>query len=70
MKAAIAIDDWKLPVFRRILEAAGFKYEDAGAFGGPHTMLTVETDEIKRLSSVLEECHRECERKRPRRRFN
>jgi hypothetical protein len=60
MKAGIAVDDWKLPVFRKRLTAAGYEYKDAGAFTGDTTILTVETDNILALKKVLEECHAEC----------
>jgi ribosomal protein L10 len=60
MKAGIAVDDWKLPVFRKRLTAAGFEYEDAGAFTGNTTLLTVKTDNMFTLKKVLEECQAEC----------
>jgi ribosomal protein L10 len=60
MKAGIAVDDWKLPVFRKRLTAAGFEYEDAGAFTGNTTLLTVKTDNMFTLKKVLEECQDEC----------
>lgn len=64
MKATIAVDNWKLPVFRRRLEAAGYKYEDAGPFTGDTTILTVETNDLLRLKRVLEECQAECRRRK------
>lgn len=60
MKAAIAVDNWKLPVFRKRLKAAGYEYEDAGAFTGDTTILTVKTDNILALKGVLEKCQAEC----------
>lgn len=60
MKAGIAVDDWKLPVFRERLAAAGYQYHDAGALTGNTTLLQVETDNILRLKAVLEGCQTEC----------
>lgn len=62
MKVGIGLDNWKLPVFRRRLTEAGFQYEDAGAFTGDTTVLTVQTDDITALKKVLEECQAECRR--------
>ena len=62
MKAGIAVDDWKLPIFRKRLTEAGFEYTDAGGLTHNTTVLTVETDDLLRLKSVVEECQRECKR--------
>lgn len=60
MKAGIALDDWKLPVFRKRLTEAGYEYKDAGGLTANTTVLTVETDDILKLKTVLEQCQREC----------
>jgi hypothetical protein len=60
MKAAIALDDWKLPVFRKRLTEAGYEYTDAGGFLGSNTILHVETDNILALKRVIEACQTEC----------
>jgi hypothetical protein len=60
MKAAIAVDDWKLPVFRKRPTEAGYRYEDAGAFTTDTTMLTVQTDNMLALKALLEKCQAEC----------
>jgi hypothetical protein len=64
MKAGIAVDDWKLLVFRRRLKVAAYSYKDAGELTPGVTLLHVETDDILRLKRVLEECQRECRRQR------
>lgn len=63
MKAAIAVDDWKLPIFRKRLEAAGYEYTDAGAFTGDTTILTVEATDMLALKKVIEQCQAECRRR-------
>jgi hypothetical protein len=60
MKAAIALDDWKLPVFRKRLTEAGYEYTDAGGFLGNNTILHVETDNMLALKKVIEACQAEC----------
>ena len=60
MKAGIAVDNWKLPVFRRRLEAAGYKYEDGGGLTPEATVLMVETADILALKRVIEACQNEC----------
>lgn len=64
MKAGIALDDWKLPVYRRRLTAAGYTYEDAGELIIGITVLTVEYADEKHLKNVLEVAERECQRSR------
>jgi hypothetical protein len=65
MKAAIAVDDWKLPVFRERLTAAGYDYEDGGPLTSNTTVLIVQTNDILRLKRVLEGCQAECRKQRP-----
>jgi hypothetical protein len=60
MKAGIAVDNWKLPVFRKRLKQAGYEYRDGGALTGDTTLLTVETSDMLALKKVLEKCQAEC----------
>lgn len=53
MKAAIVIDRWKLPIFTRLLEEAGFSYEEVGALAEGTLTLIVETTEGLRLAKVV-----------------
>lgn len=63
MKMGIAVDNWKLSVFRKRLRKAGYAYEDGGALTGDTTLLTVETSDVLALKKVLEKCQDECRRK-------
>lgn len=65
MKAAIAVDNWKLPVFRKLLADAGYSYQDGGAFTGDTTILTVETSDVLALKTVVEQCQAECRKAKP-----
>lgn len=60
MRVGIAVDDWKLPVFRKRLTEAGYAYADGGALTSGATLLTVETDDALALKKVIERCQKEC----------
>ena len=60
MKAGIAVDNWKLPVFRKRLTEAGYAYQDGGALTHDTTLLTVEAGDVLALKKVLERCQAEC----------
>jgi hypothetical protein len=64
MRAGIAVDNWKLPVFRRGLTDAGYSYRDAGALTHDTTLLQVETDDMPALAKVIEKCQAECRKGR------
>ena len=64
MRAGIAVDNWKLPVFRKRLSEAGYDYNDCGQLIGDTTLLTVETNNMLALKKVLERCQSECRKMR------
>lgn len=54
MKAAIVLDDWKLSVFKKILDREGYNYsQHSGPMEGCIT-LQVETDSIAKLKPIVE----------------
>ena len=53
MKAGIAIDDWKLPIFERHLTEAGYFYEKKTGVTKDTLLLTVETDDLAALEPVV-----------------
>lgn len=53
MKAGIAIDDWKLPIFDRHLTTSGYSYEKHPGLIEDTLTLTVETDDVKALEKVV-----------------
>lgn len=63
MKVGIAVDDWKLPIFRKRLTGAGYTYTDVGGLTHDTTVLTVETNDVLKLKAVIERCQEECRRK-------
>ena len=60
MKAGIAVDDWKLPVFRRRLGVAGYAFEEKNGLNKGVSIITVETDNLIALKKVIEDCQAEC----------
>lgn len=59
MKAEVVLDDWKLPIFKKHLDKAGYTYEQ---FSGPTQgciTLSVETEFISTLQPVIEKCQTE-----------
>ena len=52
-KAGIMLDDWKLPIFKKSLDDAGFQYEQSPGITEDTILLTVETDDLYALSLVV-----------------
>lgn len=59
MKAAIAIDEWKLSIFSRHLALAGYKYANTGLLTKGCLVLTVETENVEALSEVVQAANTE-----------
>lgn len=53
MKAGIAIDDWKLPIFERHLSQAGYQFKNAGRLTTGTLLLQVETTNPEALAGVV-----------------
>lgn len=53
LKAAIAIDDWKLPIFERHLSDAGYKFERVPGLTNNTLILSVMTLSVKELEVVV-----------------
>ena len=62
--AGVVLDDWKLPVFKKHLDAAGYTYEDPVQFTEGTSILRVKYEWAHKLQSVIEAAYKECERKK------
>lgn len=61
-RAAIVIDDWKLPIFERHLSQAGYAFENVGQFFPGALALIIETENLIALSEVVKAAHDEARR--------
>ena len=59
MKAAIAIDPWKLPIFERRLSQAGYAFKNAGLLTDGCLILKVDTENGEALMSVVKAANTE-----------
>lgn len=58
--AAIAIDNWKLAIFKRHLDAGGFSYTEHPGLTDAAMILKVKTELIGPLQRVVEAAQKEC----------
>lgn len=61
-KAAIAIDEWKLPIFERRLKQAGYSFKNAGHITPGTLVLQVETTNLEALAEVAKAANDEAAR--------
>jgi hypothetical protein len=59
-KAAVVFDDWKLPIFKKHLDAAGYKYEESVPFTPDTLVLKVHYEWAHKLTPIIEAANREC----------
>jgi hypothetical protein len=62
LRAGIAIDEWKLPIFKRYLSGAEFEYTQTGGLAPGTLMLYVETLDLNRLARVVKAANAEAAR--------
>lgn len=62
MKAGIAIDDWKLPIFERHLKQSGYTFENKGPLVAGTLILHVVTDNAVALQEVIKAANTEAAR--------
>lgn len=62
LKAGVAIDDWKLPIFTRHLTQAGYTFKNTGELIEGTLLLQVETTNPIALQEVLRSANTECAR--------
>jgi hypothetical protein len=58
------MDDWKLPVFRKHLDAAGYQYEEPVPFSPGVVILKVRCEWVHKLQPVIEAAQAECAKQR------
>jgi hypothetical protein len=58
--AGVFIDDWKLPVFKRHLDKAGYNYEVRPGLTEDTLKLMVKFEWVSKLQPVIEAANEEC----------
>lgn len=61
-KAAVAIDNWKLPIFERHLQQAGYSFERVDGLTKDAMILTVTTENLVALGEVVKAANTEAAR--------
>ena len=66
MKAAILVDNWKLPIFRRILDEEGYEYEyeQFSKLSKGSSFIKVTTDDLSKLKPIVERMNMEAAKSR------
>lgn len=59
MIIGIAVDDWKLPIFRKHLETEGYLYIEHKAMVNV-TMIKVFCNSPEKLAPIIEKANKEC----------
>lgn len=62
--SGIIIDDWKLPIFKKTLDAEGYKYTEHSGKSPGLIVLNVETDNTAKLAPIVEKMNAEAARSR------
>lgn len=68
MRAGIAIDGWKLSIFKKHLEGAGFTFEQVSGVTADTLMLMVDTVRTAELAAAIVAANTEARYSRPLRR--
>lgn len=58
--AGIVMDNWKLPIFKKHLDAAGYTYTEPSRFTGDTLVLQVHYDWAHKLQPIVEAANAEC----------
>ncbi len=58
--AGVGLDRWKLPIFKKHLDAAGFKYDDPVPFTPGTVILKVHYEWVHQLKPIIEAAQEEC----------
>lgn len=62
LKIAIAIDRWKLPIFKKHLDRAGYEFKKRPGVTADTMMLRVESKTVDELKPIIQAAQDECAR--------
>jgi len=57
--AGIALDDWKMPVFKQVLTAAGYEYTEHPGLIDKTLTLKVECEDLDKLAVVIKKANKQ-----------
>lgn len=60
MIAGVALEKWKVPVFKRHLEAAGFSFTEGPGLTAATALLKVKYQELHKLQPIMKAAADEC----------
>lgn len=60
--AAVVIDDWKLMIFKKHLDKAGYKFTSSPSPAKETLLLRVEYEWISDLKPIIEAANQECKK--------
>ena len=58
--AAVAIDGWKLPIFQKHLDAAGYSYTVGPGVTHDTLIISVKYEWVRELKPIIEAANAEC----------
>lgn len=61
-RIGVAVDDWKVPIFERVLKQYGYEFSNAGSITAGVVILRVETTNREALQRVITEANAEAAR--------
>lgn len=59
--AGVAIDNWKLPIFKKHLDGAGYEYTEHPGLTADTMLLKVKCKFVSKLQTVIEAAQKECQ---------
>jgi hypothetical protein len=62
--AGVGLDNWKLPIFKKHLDAASYKYEEPVQFTSETLILKIHYEWAHELLPIIEAAQRECAEQR------
>lgn len=58
--AGVILDSWKSPVFKKHLDAAGYKYTEHRGPSGATTILKIDYEWVGKLKPIIDAANKEC----------
>lgn len=63
--AGVVIDNWKLPIFKKHLDGAGYSYTEHPGFTQDAMVLRVQYEWVAKLKPIIDKAMDECKANKP-----